>query len=484
MYKKRAQGWLKHLDFVLLDIACLMASYLLAYLIRHRTHFQEYWKETYTTMLFLLPILDIAVILVTNTFKDVLKRSVSRELFITIRQDVIVIMGAILYLYGVQTSFYFSRLTMGYMALLYLLLSYTVRMVWKNHLIRTNGGRDKRSLLIVTGNEQVDKVIDNILYKKYEAYQITGIAVLDCDRVGEKVRGIPIVARQENLLDYICYEWVDEVFFNMPRRMRYPKELEEKIVSMGVPVHRKLATANRAEGIEQSIDMLGNYTVLTTSLNVIAPWQLAVKRLMDIVISLVGIIITLILIVIIGPMIYAKSPGPIIFRQERVGRNGKKFGLYKFRSMYLDAEQRKKDLQAQNNVKDGMMFKMDEDPRIIGSRILPDGTYRKGIGNFIRDYSLDEFPQFFNVLKGEMSVVGTRPPTLDEWNRYEYRHRARLAIKPGITGMWQVNGRSTITDFEKVVALDKSYIENYSIWLDIRIIFKTMRVVFKKEGAK
>jgi lipopolysaccharide/colanic/teichoic acid biosynthesis glycosyltransferase len=118
--------------------------------------------------------------------------------------------------------------------------------------------------------------------------------------------------------------------------------------------------------------------------------------------------------------------------------------------MYLDAEERKAALAAENRVSDGMMFKLDFDPRIIGSRRLPDGTIKKGLGNKIRDWSIDEFPQFWNVLKGDMSLVGTRPPTEDEWVKYELHHRSRLAIKPGITGMWQVSGRSEITDFEQV----------------------------------
>ena len=147
--------------------------------------------------------------------------------------------------------------------------------------------------------------------------------------------------------------------------------------------------------------------------------------------------------------------------------------------MYLDAEERKKDLMEKNRVKDGMMFKLDWDPRIIGSEKGPD----KGIGNFIRKYSIDEFPQFFNVLKGDMSLVGTRPPTLDEWEKYDLHHRARLAIKPGVTGMWQVSGRSKITDFEKVVELDKKYITEWSFALDMRILFKTVLVVAGKEGS-
>ena len=179
------------------------------------------------------------------------------------------------------------------------------------------------------------------------------------------------------------------------------------------------------------------------------------------------------------PAIYIKSPGPIFFSQYRVGKNGRKFKIYKFRSMYMDAEERKKELMKQNRVSDGLMFKMENDPRVIGSEKGPG----KGIGNFIRKTSLDEFPQFFNVLKGDMSLVGTRPPTVDEWEKYELHHRARLAIKPGLTGMWQVSGRSEITDFEEVVKLDTKYISEWSFMLDIKILFKTVLIVLGQKGS-
>lgn len=129
------------------------------------------------------------------------------------------------------------------------------------------------------------------------------------------------------------------------------------------------------------------------------------------------------------------------------------------------------------------MFKLDFNPRVIGNKILPDGSHKTGIGDFIRRTSLDEFPQFYNVLRGEMSIIGTRPPLVSETSLYELYHRARLAIKPGVTGMWQVNGRSDITDFEEVVKLDKEYINNWSVGLDIKILFKTILVVFKKDGS-
>ena len=231
------------------------------------------------------------------------------------------------------------------------------------------------------------------------------------------------------------------------------------------------------------MEKVGSYTVLTTSLNYASFGQLFLKRLMDICGGLVGCIFTGIITIFVGPAIYLASPGPIFFSQERVGKNGKKFKMYKFRSMYMDAEERKKELMAQNRVKDGMMFKMDFDPRIIGNKILPDGTKKTGIGHFIRVTSLDEFPQFFNVLKGDMSLVGTRPPTEDEVEKYDLHHRARLATKPGITGMWQVSGRSKITDFEEIVRLDTEYIEKWSIGLDIKILVKTVGVLFRKDGA-
>ena len=206
-------------------------------------------------------------------------------------------------------------------------------------------------------------------------------------------------------------------------------------------------------------------------------------KFLDILGGIVGSIIAVFIMIIIGPIIKIKSPGPILFKQWRIGQNGKKFQMLKLRSMYLDAEERKKELMKENRIGSGLMFKLDFDPRIIGNEILPDGTKKTGIGEFIRATSLDEFPQFFNVLFGDMSLVGTRPPTVDEWEKYEYHHRARLAISPGITGMWQISGRSEIIDFEEVVKLDTKYIQNWSLLLDLKILIKTVATVIKRKGA-
>ncbi|MEI3432790.1 MAG: sugar transferase [Blautia sp.] len=254
--------------------------------------------------------------------------------------------------------------------------------------------------------------------------------------------------------------------------MDIPKKIMKDCNRMGVVTHVQLAALNEL-GKNQVVEEIAGYMVLSSSINIVSSWQLLVKRLMDIAGGLVGCIFTGIIYIFIAPIMKVKSPGPVFFSQVRMGKNGKPFKIYKFRSMYMDAEERKKELMEKNNIKDGLMFKMDDDPRII-----------KGIGHFIRKTSLDEFPQFWNILKGDMSLVGTRPPTMDEWDKYELHHRRRLAIKPGLTGMWQVSGRSEITDFEEVVELDTKYIEQWSIGLDIKILFKTVTVVFTGSGAK
>lgn len=248
---------------------------------------------------------------------------------------------------------------------------------------------------------------------------------------------------------------------------------------MGVTLHYRLEELEDWSG-SQYINRMGGYVVLTSSLRLTDTPQVFLKRGLDILGGLIGVFLTGIITLFLAPAIYIASPGPIFFSQVRIGKNGKRFKIYKFRSMYTDAEKRKKELLEKNEMQ-GLMFKIEADPRIIGSG--PDGR-KHGVGWFIRKTSLDEFPQFWNVLKGDMSLVGTRPPTEDEWKQYKYYHRARLATKPGLTGMWQVSGRNEITDFEEVVRLDMEYIKQWNIGMDIRILLKTVLVVLTGNGSR
>ena len=216
---------------------------------------------------------------------------------------------------------------------------------------------------------------------------------------------------------------------------------------------------------------MGALTVLSGNAQKVALGDAIAKRVLDIIGGIVGLILTGVFVIIVGPAIVIESPGPIFFSQTRIGKNGRRFKIYKFRSMYMDAEERKKELMEQNKMS-GLMFKMDDDPRITK------------VGKFIRKTSIDEFPQFWNVLKGDMSLVGTRPPTEDEFKQYKARYKKRLSMKPGITGLWQVSGRSSITDFEDVVKLDVQYIENWSFGMDLKILVQTVLVVLKHDGAQ
>lgn len=445
MYKKSVQGWLKHLDFMILDVVCLWISFTLAFGMRHGS-LNVFANSLYRDMMWNLALMDIVVIFFFDSLKNVLKRGFYHEFTVTVKQTCLITLCSVFYLFTFKEAADYSRLVLTYTAALYLLLSYITRNIWKYLLRKYLGGNGRRSLLIVTVSEIVDTVIDNIKNKNYSDYIVTGVCILDDKAKGRTIEGVPVVADKEDLVEYVCREWVDEVFLNIPESEPYPSELLDKFIEMGVVVHMKLTKSQNLLGKKQFVERLGTYTVLTTSINSVSRRQIVLKRMLDILGGLAGCIITGILCIFVGPAIYIQSPGPIFFKQTRVGKNGKLFQMYKFRSMYMDAEERKAELMKENRVQDGMMFKLDFDPRIIGSKKLPDGTIKKGVGNFIRDWSLDEFPQFLNVLKGDMSLVGTRPPTVDEWDKYELHHRARLATKPGLTGMWQVSGRSNICE--------------------------------------
>ena len=482
MYKRRANGWLKHWDFILIDLIVIQVAYVLS--LCFAGYISLYETSLYRNIAIILEAINIIIILVFSTFRDVLKKGHYLTFVSCLKQGILVGVTAILYLFAIQEGQNFSRLTILYTSLIYVLLSYICREFWKSHLLKyfSTTNSNKQSLLIITDKDNALNVIGKVDSHLFDNYTLTGISLFDHAKEKE-INNIPIVCTIESVPEFICKEWVDEVLIVLPKAIEYPRVLIDKIEETGVVVHVNIPYISSENGKKQFVEDIGGYTVLTTAFNYSSPKQLLVKRIMDICAGIIGCLLTAIIFIFVAPIIYINSPGPIFYTQERIGRNGKPFKMYKFRSMYLDADERKAELMKENKIKDGRMFKMDFDPRIIGNKILPDGTKKTGIGEFIRKTSLDEFPQFYNVLKGDMSLVGTRPPLESEVNLYELHHHARLAVKPGITGMWQVSGRSNITDFEEVVKLDKEYINNWSIGLDIKIIFKTILVVFKKEGS-
>ncbi len=292
----------------------------------------------------------------------------------------------------------------------------------------------------------------------------------------DSILDVPVISTDETFIDWMLASPLDEVFVNLP----YGDDSElqvliEELEDMGITVHINLPALDDilSESKFNNINckMQYGYPMASFAANEKKIGPLAIKRVFDIVLGLIGCIVSLPVIAITAIPLLKESPGPLIFKQARVGKNGRIFNIYKLRSMYVDAEERKKELLEQNQM-DGFMFKMEDDPRITK------------VGRFIRKTSIDELPQFFNVVKGDMSLVGTRPPTVDEFEQYESRHKRRLSMRPGITGMWQVSGRSEITDFEDVVELDCQYIDEWTLGLDAKILIKTVGVVLTHKGAE
>ena len=407
MYRKNANGWLKHIDFMILDMICLQLAFMMAYFIKNgNTHL--YNDFLYRNMAIILEVADLMVLLIFGTLKGVLKRGHYQEFVKTLKHALIVCLLAVLYLFTVQKGIFFSRFILFLTIGIYFILTYVVRELWKSHIKKGVNSGKRRKLLIVTSSTIADKVIDNVEKNNYSRFDIVGVALLDKDLIENQINNVSVVANNETVGMYACKEWVDEVLIVLPKEIAYPNTLIEQLTLAGITVHMNLAKVVNSPGKKQFVEKIGDYTVLTTSINYASFNELFLKRVFDIFCGILGCILTLVICIFIGPAIYIASPGPIFFSQERVGKNGKKFKMYKFRSMYLDAEERKAELMKDNKLGDGKMFKLDFDPRVIGNKVMLDGSHKTGIGEFIRKTSLDEFPQFFNVLKGDMSIVGVR----------------------------------------------------------------------------
>ena len=345
------------------------------------------------------------------------------------------------------------------------ILMLIVREVIKLYL--TKKYRNKKRLLVITTSDRADRIVDKYSSIDNWANRLYGIAVIDKDMKGDNINGVPVVANVHDMMTYMKNEIVDEVYISI--RQDKAEELSAVVMQledMGIIVHIKLETLDAYKDYDMKLEKMGKTPVVTFANRFYDYRKLAIKRIIDIIGSIVGLVIMFIAMIFIAPAIKIESPGPVFFKQKRVGRNGRYFYIYKFRSMYMDAEERKKELMAKNEMS-GLMFKMKDDPRITK------------VGKFIRKTSIDELPQFINVFKGDMSIVGTRPPTVNEFKQYEGHHKRRLSMKPGITGMWQAYGRKTITDFEDIVSMDLDYIDNWSIMLDVKIILRTFIAVFQ-----
>lgn len=483
----------------LIDMACIVFSYVIATYMRYNLKDDYGDKTLHYLVCVVLLLAGTVYTFLADWNRDFLIRGMLVEFVSVVKFDAVTSIVTLVFVFFLNWYSILSRLVIVNYIWIFILLDYVARCVFKEiYKKHVSSEVNVTRVVVVAEKPLVEETVLNLMnrrdsvgYKVVRAYAVDPsvktsddlkeASSVDDENIGgcahsneEKPWYIGDVHVHEgihNLTERLLTDPFDEVFINTPN---IPQNSMEKIIlgfeEMGITTHYNLELPGISKAHTQFDEYLG-YSVITYCMNRSSYKRLSIKRFMDIIGGFVGLVLTGIITLFLAPAIKFDSPGPVFFSQTRIGKNGRRFKIYKFRSMYIDAEERLKDLQDQNEMS-GLMFKMENDPRITK------------VGAFIRKTSLDEFPQFLNVLKGDMSLVGTRPPTEAEFEQYNEHYRRRLSMTPGLTGLWQISGRSDIQDFDEVVKLDLQYIDNWSLTEDIRILLKTVYVVLFGKGAK
>jgi exopolysaccharide biosynthesis polyprenyl glycosylphosphotransferase len=453
-----------NMTLMILDSVCIIGAGYSAYLMRS---YESYWLWTLDDN-----VLAIAILFVMFTNNAAMSRmglysdrriaSYWKLAVATLKSVIIdfLALSSVIFLFH---SVDFSRFFLIYFACFSFFFLLVARFA-VNKYLKTARSSFNACKMLVVGDETRSRLVMEALNRQVSlgheivSYMaVTGNGNERCEKLDE-------------LLEILKNEKIDEVIFAVPKDAAIHLEDYLAMCSRkGIPVRILPSLWNPAE-FPIRVEQCQNLPFLTMNFNRINATGQLYKRMLDLVGGAFGTLVLGIIYPFVALAIKLDSEGPVFFKQARIGQNGREFKLFKFRSMYADAEERKKKLLQENEMS-GPMFKMTHDPRITR------------VGRFLRNTSLDEFPQFLNVLRGEMSLVGTRPPTPAEVQQYDLAQHKRISAKPGITGLWQISGRNQIRDFNEVVRLDCKYLENWRFKGDLLILFKTFWVVLARKGA-
>ncbi len=468
------ESLIKHYVFLCIDIFALAVSFVLANYLRFKEIRLLEYENLYINVFIISIIACVAGNIILKLDRHIFDRGAYQEFLAVCKSAFCIGVSVMVYFFLSQQGINYSRLQWAYYFSIYFLTAYTGHQLAKLIIARYyKNSRSCKKIMLITSTDKVKDILEKFQRTNNWYFEITCITIVDQDLSGTKIEKIPVIASRDTMLEKAKNIALDGVFINVSYESHLVFDVRQTLhdfQEMGVIVHVNI-DALELDVTDKVIENLGFFKVVSYASKLREPGQLVLKRCMDIAGGMVGILFTLFIGVFVAIAIKIDSPGPVIFYQNRVGKNGRHFKMYKFRSMYIDAEERKKDLLQQNEMK-GAMFKITNDPRITR------------VGGFIRKYSIDELPQFFNVLKGDMSLVGTRPPTVEEVQKYKTEQKRRLSVTPGMTGLWQTSGRSEIYDFDEIVKLDLEYIDKWSIGLDIKLLVKTIVVCLRGEGAR
>ena len=475
MYNRKS-SFFKHIDFLVLDIICLLISFMLAYTIRANSpNFRS--SNMYLNIILWMIVPNLIYYILFNPYTDILRRDSIEELKTAVYQTLVNFLFTVAIMFALRIGAYYSRLILFYTYAIYPILSTLARIFWKD-LIRKGKIRMSDSqptkLLLIAEKENVGQVIYNIHNSDFNKYAISGIYLTDDSEI-ETIQDCHVIKHAHEIHDFVVSNNIMVVFISCVLSKR-EKKIIKTLIQEGIEIQLYIDSVFDVEAEDREIANVGMYNTVrlnSFSFSTSQHFYFVIKRVLDFFFAILGCIL-LIPVYLVIKILYLLSGDkyPIIYKHTRIGLDGKPFELYKFRSMVHNADNKLEEVLKDEDLRKEWEEnrKLENDPRITR------------VGRFIRKTSIDEVPQFINVLKGEMSVIGPRPLVPGELigkNGIKLYER----VKPGITGWWACNGRSNMS-YEERLEHEYYYVRNCSLTLDILCVIRTIYVIIFEKGAK